>query len=160
MANRSMEAKRNKMKRMKRLAPKRYSSDYIPVGQGPNTFVMSEYRARTVSLAFDPAYLQHLEDNAPFKNVPPGKLEIREKLTALQAAGYHDKIGYAIISNMYQKCMLYRNSDHTEFRLCHEDFKKKTIRWSISYPSKARALQVWNMNKVTWIEVRSISDSS
>lgn len=158
MANRSMEAKRQKIKRMKRLAPKRYSSDYIPVGTGPNTCVLSEYRARTLSLSFDAKYLATLEAKQKFHGVPPGKVEIRGKLREWQAEGFQDKIGFAIISDCYQKVMIYRNSENTKFRIVQEDFREKCFRWSIIYPSKSHALAAWNKDKVTWIEKRSIPD--
>lgn len=159
MANRSMEAKRLKIKKMKRLAPRRYSADYISTGAPPNRIVMSEYRMRTKSLAFDPAYLAYLEAKAPFKNVSPGKLEIRKTLERMQAEGYADKVGYSILSNSIQKVMIYRNNDHTLFRICHEHFRNRTVRWSIEYKSKEIAETRWNMDRVVWVELKTSPSS-
>lgn len=157
MANRTMEAKRLKMKKQRRLFPRNYSSDYIPTGKPPNRLVMQEYRERTLSLAFDAKYLAALEAKQKFHGVPPGKVEIRAKLEEMAAEGYATKVGFVLIANTYQRCTLYRRDDHKGFRLCHEDFKAKTVRWSIEYPSKERAITVWHKSKVVWIEKKSLS---
>lgn len=159
MANRAMEAKRLKLKKMRRNLPRKLQADYIPTGAPPNRIVMSEYRMRTKSLAFDPTYLAYLEEKAPFKNVPPGKMDIRKELEKMQARGYSDKVGYAILSNTIQRVMIYRNDDHTLFRICHENFRKKEVRWSIEYKSKEIATSRWNTGRVVWVSIKESSPS-
>ena len=57
MANRTMAAKALKLKKMKRLFPKQYQANYIPVGRGPNMEVMAGYKERAKGLAFDQKFL-------------------------------------------------------------------------------------------------------
>lgn len=83
MANRAIEQKRMKMRRAKRLFPKDYSADYIPVGRGPNREVMASLKERTRGLAFDQKYLDFLEETARFKNVPPGRVEAQKSAERL-----------------------------------------------------------------------------
>ena len=86
MANRAIEAKRLKMKRAKRLFPKSYSANYIPVGRGPNREVMAQYKESSRSLAHSAEYMEWLESVTRFRGVPPGRVEAREAAERIVAA--------------------------------------------------------------------------
>lgn len=87
MANRSMQQKQLKLKRMKRLFPKSYSADYIHVGSrpGPAHELVTQRKDSVRSLAFDAKYGEYLAE-AKFKNVPPGRVEAREAALRISTA--------------------------------------------------------------------------
>lgn len=84
MANRVMAAKAQKLRRQRRLFPRKMSADYISVGAPPNRLVMAEYKERTRSLAFDQKYLDWLEAVTRFRGKPPGKLEAEQEAKRIE----------------------------------------------------------------------------
>lgn len=86
MANRTMKAKADKAQRQKRLFPRSYSADYIPVGRGPNRDVMAMYKESSRSLAFGPEYLAWLETVTRYRGKPPGKVEAEQAIERLRNA--------------------------------------------------------------------------
>lgn len=120
-----------------------------------------------------------------FKGTPPGVVEARETikemqkfpgLNAIQREAVERKMAAlarqgrleALLdtadlrirgpgpSNSYQESFMYFNSQKTIWRVLHRDLKEKIESLSIVYPSKEALIIRWEMDKITWIEYRSI----
>lgn len=156
MVNRAMEAKRLKMKRMKRTFPKRYTSDYIPVGMPPNREVMGEYKERTKSLAFDDKYLAFLELLARFKNKPPGKVEAEASWARIRDA-CPSLMNVVLVNTGICKVQMFYNSERTAFIIYEENYVGRFIRASIRYQNRERCLARYKSGQVQWVEFISSS---
>jgi hypothetical protein len=183
MANKTMEAKRQKMKRAKRLFPKSYSADYIPVGRGPNKEVMASYKERSRSLAFSPEYLAWLEDVTRFRGKPPGKLEAEQ--AAERIANAKGKPSYylslclnempatwarikdvcpmlmnvVLVDNMRQHVRMFWNERRDKFILLELNHIGRYMRASMVYQDGERAKRYFRTNPETvrWVEFVSSS---
>lgn len=156
MANRAMEAKRNKMKRMRRLFPRRMSADYIPVGMPPNRLVMQEYKERTRSLAFDQKYMDWLETVTRFAGKPPGKLEAEKAWERIKDA-CPTLMNVSLVHNKVRCVKMFWNQDRTQFILLEENYVGRFIRASIRYQDRQRLLDRFKSDTVRWVEFVSSS---
>ena len=152
MANRTMEAKRIKMKKMRRAWA-------IPLqrrsGMNPNRIVINEYkdRARGLMLEDDISdsiiqkHAHSLERAAALKR--QADLEIQFD-ASLRFRGPGPQ-------NNYQESWVYFNSQQTSYILVHQDKKLGIERRSIAYSCKEILITKWNMGRTTWVELRSTS---
>jgi hypothetical protein len=155
MANRALQAKALKLRRMKRLFPRYLSADYIPTGKPPDRFVIQEYKERTRSLAFDEAYLAHLEAKALFHGVPPGRLEaeahikrIKELTPAMHCVTICDMPAL--------KAQLFYNAEKTRFMVLETNYLICTMRTSMQYQDRTRCIDAWRADTVRWVEFSSL----
>jgi hypothetical protein len=141
MANRTMQQKRVKMRRERRAWAKSYSMPkYIVANRG----VLGEYKQRAKGLGKDVSDLEWALDVAR-----RGK-----EVLALPANLQEQKLFFTILDNCWHRTVCFFNSQHTCFVLSHTDKRRGVIKRSIEYASKDRALQVWHMSKVVWIEIK------
>ena len=151
MANRSMEAKKIKMKNAKRLIPKSYSSDYIPVGLPPNREVMSGYKDRARGLAFDAKYMEWLENSFQrFKCKPPGRVEVEAHIRRLEVT-VPQLLFFKLMENSAIRARCFFNSEKSIFVIMEEDFKKGEVRTSMTYSSKDNIIYAWRKQKLRWV---------
>lgn len=158
MANRTMQQKTLKLKKARRVFPKRYSSDYVSVGMPPNKAVMSEYKERTKSLAFDEDYLRYLDAKTRFKGVSPGRVEARERALKLREE-IPDLLFVVYLENVYQRVRIYFNSQKNVAIVEHFDKKRMIVRKSICYDSIEYARVKWEKGKCCWVEAVPFSNS-
>lgn len=156
MANRTMQAKSLKMKRMKRTFPRYMSADYIPTGAPPNRMVMSEYKERTKSLAFDQKYMDWLETIARFRGKPPGKLEAEKAWERIKDACPNLQC-VSLEANKVHTVKMFWNQDRTNFILYEENYVGRYIRASIRYQDRDRCIARFKSNQVRWVEFVSSS---
>lgn len=159
MTNRTIQQKVLKIRKARRKFPKRYSADYISVGMPPNTSVMQEYRDRTKSLAFDDDYLRYLDAKTKFKNVPPGRVEARERAMKLQEV-LPAPLFIVYLDNVYQRVRIYFNSTKTVAIVEHFDKKRMVVRQSIQYDSIEYARTKWVQGRCCWVEEVPFSSTS
>lgn len=158
MANRVMAQKAAKAKRQRRLFPKRFSADYIPVGMPPNRLVMQEYKERTRSLAFDDKYLSWLETVTRFKNKPPGKLDVEKAWQRVRDAAPSLMCVTLTHKNNHTKCVkMFFNSERTQFILYEENYVGRFVRASIRYQDGERCKARFLADQVRWVEFVSSS---
>lgn len=156
MANRTMQQKSLKLKRQRRLFPKKLSADYVAVGSGPNRYVMSEYKERTRSLAFDQKYLDWLETTSRFKNKPPGKVEAEKTWERIRDAC--PSLMNVTLVHTQAKCVkMFFNSFGDQYILYEENYIGRYIRASIRYQSRERLLDRFKTDSVRWVEFVSSS---
>lgn len=154
MANGTMEAKRNKMRRAKRTFPKSYCSNYIPVGMPPNRLVMGEYKERARGLAFDAEYLAFLEKTARFKGKTPARLvaETRAALERIETIA-PNKMCFKLIENSALRARCFFNSERTLWVIMEENFKEGQIKTSMTYASKDSIVYAWKKDKLKWVTI-------
>lgn len=151
MANRSMQAKALKLKRARRLFPKSYSSNYIPVGMPPNREVMSGYKERARGLAFDAEYMYWLENQFQrFKCKPPGRVEVEAHIRRIEEHA-PAKMCFKLMENSALRARCFFNSERTIWLIMEEDFKKGEVRTSMTYSSKDNVVYAWRKNKIRWV---------
>lgn len=158
MANGTMEAKRQKMKRMKRTFPKSYCSNYIPCGLPPNRLVMTEYKERARGLAFDSTYMEWLEKTARFKCKTPGRVEVEAHIRRIENVA-PAKMCFKLMENSALRARCFFNSERTLWVILEENFKEGKIKTSMSYSSKDNIVYAWKKDKIKWVEIthKSIS---
>lgn len=156
MANRSMQAKALKMKRMKRTFPRYMSADYIPVGMPPNRLVMSEYKERTRSLAFDQKYMDWLDTVSRFRGKPPGKLEAENAWKRIKDA-CPNLMNVVLEKTQVRDVKMFFNSERTQFIILEENYVGRYIRASIRYQDRNRCIARFKSNEVRWVEFVSSS---
>lgn len=181
MANRVMQAKREKHKRQKRLFPKKYSAGYIAVGAPPNRLVMQEYKERTRSLAFDAKYMEWLETVTRFRGKPPGKKEaeeaakrIKERRANPAAALVHIKqdapklwdriadsfpmlMNVCLEDSVSRQVRMFWSSDRASFLLLEINHVGRFVRASIRYADAERCKSRFVSDQVRWVEFVSSS---
>lgn len=156
MANRSMAAKRLKLKRQKRLFPRKLSADYVPVGTGPDRFVIREYKERTRSLAFDAEFLASLEAKQKFHGVPPGRLEALEHMKRIENT-IPKKECVNIHKTPFLKADLFYNEDRTRFLIYEENYRTRVVRTSMNYNNRERCITAWQEDTIRWVLFSSVS---
>lgn len=152
--NRSMQAKALKLKKQKRLFPKSYAADYIPTGMPPDRQVMREYKERTRGLAFDDAYMAHLEAKAKFKGVPAGRFEVMNRLKFIECELGELKF-VTIHEDFGCKAQLFYNSERTAFMIMEVNYTDEVIRTSIRYMDRDRCILRWKDKDIRWISIVS-----
>lgn len=156
MANRTMQAKTLKMKRMKRLFPKHMSASYIPVGMPPNRLVMNEYKERTKSLAFDDKYLAYLDSIARFRGKTPGKVEAERCWERIRDA-CPTMMSVILVNNRIRTVWMFFNQERTQFILLEDNYLGKFLRTSIRYQDRDRCIARFKSDQVRWVEFVSSS---
>jgi len=61
-----------------------------------------------------------------------------------------DPLFVTLVENSRQRCRIYYNSRMTCYILQWADYRKGKVHLSITYPSSARAIEVWMSDKVVW----------
>lgn len=152
MANRNMQAKALKLKRQKRLFPRHYAADYIPVGRSTEGNVLQrEARDRVKSLAFDDEYMKYLETKQRFHGVPAGRHEVLQHLNRIEMA-VDDALKFVVIAKTNDvECQLFYNSDRTVFVLLEVEFTTGVTRSSMRYMDRMRCLDAYKRNEVRWV---------
>lgn len=156
MANRTMQAKKLKMKRMRRTSPKSYTASYISCGAPPNRLVMGEYKERTRSLAFDDKYLNWLETVTRFKNKPPGKVEAEAAWRRI-ADACPTLMNVTLEINANRCVKMFFNQERNQFVLYEENYGGHFIRTSIRYQDRGRCIARFKSSQVHWVEFVSSS---
>lgn len=156
MVNRTMQAKSLKMKRMKRLFPRRLSADYIPVGMPPNRLVMAQYKESAKSLAFDQKYMDWLETIARFRGKPPGKLEAEKAWERIKDA-CPNLMNVVLEASQVRNVKMFYNSERTQFILLEENYVGRFVRASIRYQDRDRCIARFKSSQVRWVEFVSSS---
>ncbi len=159
MVNRVLAAKTLKLKRQKRLFPKKYEAGYIPVGgikDGSKSVLAGLMRGRVSGKAFDDSFNKYVDSKYGNFNAAgsrhPGAIAAEEAaLRITQQDDKHWPIKFKIISNNYQRAMCYAASGMNCFVIVHEDFKRRTVKRSITYSSKERILAKFYSDKITWV---------
>jgi hypothetical protein len=134
MANRTMQQKRLKMRRQRRAWAKSYS---MPKHIVANRSVLGEYKQRAKGLS--------IETSTDYVLRQMEVLTLPDNLK-------EQKLFFVILDNCWHRVVCFFDSRKTCFVLSHTDKRKQLVHRSIEYASKDRALQVWHMNKVIWIE--------
>lgn len=167
MANRTMEQKKIKAKRMRRAWAKPLARRS---GMNPNRIVINEYKDRAKGLAFDEsvadqiaAKLLKASGEGPFeKKVPPGKLEALRRQGEIEAElpdGCDLRLRGPGPSDELQESWTYFNARKDCYVLFHFDFEKGIERRSIPCSSYELLLMRWDMNKVMWAYSKPIQAS-
>lgn len=152
MVNRVIEAKRIKIKKMRRA----WSVPLQRSGmKSPNRIVINEYkdRARGLMLEDDISdgviqkHARSLERASALKR--QAELELRfDAQLRFKGPGP---------CNAYEESWVYFNSQQTCFFVVHQDKKLGIERRSIEYSCKEILIMKWNMSKTTWVEIRSLT---
>lgn len=152
MANRTMQAKTMKMKRMRRAWAKPYN---IPSDIRPNIEVLSDYQMRAKGLAFSDAEQEELYrmyfKRASFKGVSPPRKEVLDTLIKVREVS-PAMLFFNVIDNCYQRARMYFNSQKSQWILVHEDYIRCNLRRSTIYRTKETLEIAWNTNRVIWVE--------
>jgi hypothetical protein len=99
--------------------------------------------------------LGQAEAQQRFPNVQPKKKDINDRLEEILSV-FDDPLFITLIENIYQRCRLYFNSQHTCYILQHVDWKTREVRISITYANRDRAVQVWTKSQVAWKYKKSL----
>jgi len=156
MANSTMQAKAAKLRKQRRLFPKHLAASYVPVGRGPNKEVMSGYKERTRSLAFDKTYLDWLETVTRFHGKPPGKLEAEKAWERIRDAAPNLSC-VTLVDNKVQNVKMFWNDARNQFILLEENYVGRFIRASIRYQDGERCKRRFLSGQVRWVEFVSSS---
>jgi hypothetical protein len=163
MGNRSMAAKRIKLARSKRLAPRHLYADYIPVGKPPNQLVMRELKERAKSLAFNDEYIDYLvqrkEMDRQGQHIAIGRQEvmahikrIQDTAPALQCVTLRDTV--------VNKVQMFYPSERNRFILFEDHRLDMFIRTSMVYMDRIRCINAFTSDKVRWVYFSSVSPPS
>lgn len=152
MANRSIEAKKLKMRRAKRTFPKSYCSNYIPVGSGPNRQVMGDYKERARGLAFDSKYMSWLEEVSRFKGKTPARCEVEAHIRRIEDIAPEKKC-FQLMENSSLRARCFYNSSKTHWVIMEENFKEGKICTSMTYSSKDSIIYAWRKQKLKWVHI-------
>jgi hypothetical protein len=152
MANRTMQQKSRKMRDQRRAWAKPLSRSNHAI---PNRGVLGEYKERAKGLALSEVEIDDLirryYKHEPFTGTGPGRKAAQDLMQEL----YYLVPGMLFFdvfpANCYQRCRLYFNATRTCWILVHDDYRKKTVRRSMEYPSKENAVKAWHTDKVVWV---------
>lgn len=155
MANRSIEAKKIKMRRMKRTFPRSYCSHYIPVGGGTDKerMLMAGYREHARSLAFDSEYMDWLENKFQrFKGKTPARCEVEKHLRRIEDIA-PAKMCFKLMENSALRARCFYNSDKTHWIIMEENFREGKIYTSMTYSTKDSIVYAWRKQKIKWVHI-------
>ena len=146
-----MQQKAAKHRRQRRAWAKPFS---MPSHITHNRGVLGEYQERAKGLAINEAEIDDLirryYKHEPFSGTGPGRKEIAELLLELKHLVPAMLFFDIFPENCYQRVRMFFNSSKTCWIIVHNDFRRKTVRRSIEYPTKELALDRWHRSKVTW----------
>lgn len=152
MANRTMEAKRIKMRKERRAWA-------VPLQRSgmkqPNRIVINEYkdRARGLMLPDDISdgiiqkHAHSMQRRAALQRQAERELQFDAQLRFKGPGPCND----------YEESYVYFNSQQSCYFVVHRDKKLFIERRSITYSCKDILVMKWNMGKTTWVELRSFS---
>lgn len=149
MGNKSIEAKRQKLKKLLRKGA-------VPLQRGlrvPNRIVINEYKHRAKGLAFD----DDLSDSVIQKHAHSLERQAALKRQADREMAFDTELRFKGPGpcNVYEESWIYFNSKMSCYFIVHTDKKLHIERRSIEYSCKEILITKWNMNKTTWVELRS-----
>lgn len=159
MANRTMQAKELKHKKQRRLFPKKFAADYIPVGNGPDRFVIRDYKMRNKSLAFDAKYMEYLEKRTRFAGVPSGRFAAEQLSELLRTM--EEKVQFVNLRprHPFYQTLMFFNSERTFYMIYEEDYRRQTVSCSIRYQFRQNCLDDWKADKTRWASVTPLAQS-
>jgi hypothetical protein len=135
-----------KLKRQRRAWARPLS---VKSGIQPSREVIRQYQDTAKGLGREIAEVR-------FPNVAAGRHELmlRYKTPGDPLRGIIDDIRdpffVTLVENSRQRCRIYYNSGMTCYIIQWADYRKNKVHLSITYPSSARAIDVWMTGKVIW----------
>lgn len=153
MANRALQQKELKLKRQKRLFPKRYSAEYISVGSRFNSELASVSRGSVSGKAFDEEFNRYVDAKTGNRR-PVSSRRLEAQKTALTMAEAEAEICpmfFNVVDNIYIQTRIYFNGSKTCFFVVHKDKKKNVEQRSITYSSKEVVMHKLVQSKITWV---------
>lgn len=134
----------------------------IVSGIRPNMEVVKGYKERAKGLAITDQeadeLFKRIYKKDPWKGDGPARKEVLKILSEM-ADKTPDFLFFNLLDNVEVRCRCYFNSRKDVYYLVHENFRKRILRRSITYSRKEIIIKNWHMNKIVWIEKRSIPDS-
>lgn len=155
MANRVLAQKALKAKRQRRLFPRNYSSDYIPVGKPPVREVIHQYKEHARGLAFDDAYMKFLEAHARWHGVPPARKAVLDHIYRIQNE-IPQMLFVLLADNYKRKTSLFFNSTKKSFIVMEQELTKGIFKTSMTYGDHDRILRAWLENYIRWSYVTQV----
>ncbi len=155
MANRSMEAKVLKIKRMRR-AWNRYGN--IKSGAVPSRVVLDQYRMSAKGLDGSSDILAE-KIALGFRGITPERLESIKRQAQLEAAlpdGLSLSVNGPGPCNRYQECKTYFNSKKDQYVIVFHDIQMGVVKRSIVYGNFNVLAIRWEQSKVVWISTAPI----
>lgn len=149
-----MQAKRLKIKRMKRTFPKLYQSNYIPTSGGTDKerMLMAGYKEHARGLAFDSTYMEWLENKFQrFQGKTPKRVEVEAHIRRIENA-VPQMLFVKLMENSALRARLFFNSEKSIWIIMEENFKKGTIQTSMTYSSKDNIIYAWRKQKLRWVK--------
>jgi len=163
MANRTMQAKGLKMKRMKRLFPRYLSASYIPTGKPPNMLVMRELKERSRSLAFDEEYVDYLVKrkfmDMQGQHISEGRQLVAAHIKRIQETA-PAMTCVTICDTIVRKTLLFYNEDRTRFIIYEANRLEKFVRTSMAYMDRQRCIDAWKSDNTRWVYFSSVRPPS
>src|ERR1700735_2213535 len=151
MGNRVIEAKRIKIKRMRRAwaRPLARSS-----GMNPNRIVINEYKDRAKGLMLE----DDISDSVIQKHAHNLERAAALKRQAELELAFDAQLRFRGPGpcNNFEESWVYYNSQQTVYFIVHKDKRLGIERRSITYSSKDVLVMQWNMYKTTWVELRPL----
>jgi hypothetical protein len=156
MTNRTMKQKALKERRQRRAWAKPLA---MASGIVPNRGVLGEYKERAAGLGISEyevdQLIKKLYKRDAIEGIPAGRTEVLALLRELKRQ-VPEMFFFSIVDTPFWNAICFYNSEKTCYVLALTDLRKHTVRRSIEYGSKERALHVWNHNKVVWVSHKSI----
>lgn len=163
MVNRTMQQKTLKLRKAKRLFPRRYSADAINVGTISNPIVMQEYKARAKGIGVDTAFIDamfgiNIRENKRFSehvHTPRKDVQkLREKLMEDVPFEHH----IVVEQTRHTTLILFfeYNDGKAYFHLVDKFLQR--VKKSKRYPTLTYAKQILQMGKscIHWQETFDI----
>lgn len=140
-------AKRRKRK-LPRGVPKRWSSQMVKGGLGPNSVVLAEYKERTKSLRVSAWAHFFGQSETP----PPERLKVIKRLEQIMNDVPPER-NILIFNSGLRTIRLFFNQTYDCWFFMERNRHK--VRTSITYLTKARAMECYSLNKIIWVETVS-----
>lgn len=168
MVNRSIQAKVVKLKRRRRLAPRKYYADYVNVNpvrkpefvgsvrthfaNGTTSYKEAELRARNEFIrAMFPRFCINPNTNKPYEATDP-YLEARRRQREILDEDIPITCNIILVKNRFRKLVFFFNIGHTKQYFVEEDYIGGFIRRSITYGARRRAISAYENDRIVWQE--------
>lgn len=146
-------AKRRRRVRPKGV-PKRWSTHMVHGGPGPNPVVLAEYKERTKSLRMNAwAYFFFAGSN----QTPPERLKVIKRLEQIMNDVPPERNILIFNSGLRSIRLFFNQTCDCWFFM---ERNRHRVRTSITYLTKARAMECYNLKKIIWIGTVSTMISS
>lgn len=159
MANRTMAAKRLKLRKQKRLFPKYLGASYVPTGKPPNMLVMQELKERSRGLAFDGEYADYLVTRMLMdmqgQHLHPGREEVKQHIRRIQETA-PSLMNVTLVDNKICRVQMYFPSERNKFVLYEENRLEHFIRTSMVYMDRERCIAAMKSDRVRWVHFSSV----